>query len=94
MARDSAEGKNEAPSYSRLSSLVADFALSLREKHVARCQALEEEHLDQAIEQEVRTSITTSNSTAVTGVVLAYSNNSTAVHSSRLLCMPAISSLL
>lgn len=33
-------------------SLVAAFALSLREKHVARCQVLEEEHLDQAIEQE------------------------------------------
>lgn len=35
-------------------SLVAAFAESLREKHVALCQALEEEHLDQAIEQEVR----------------------------------------
>ena len=33
--------------------LVAAFAVSLREKHTARCRALEEEHLDQAIEQEV-----------------------------------------
>lgn len=52
MAKERAEGQS-AELCSRL-SLVADFAFSLREKHVARCQALEEEHLDQAIEQEAR----------------------------------------
>ena len=34
-------------------SLVKAYAVSLGEKHVARCQTLEEEHMDQAIEQEV-----------------------------------------
>ncbi|CAM9606222.1 unnamed protein product [Ectocarpus fasciculatus] len=34
-------------------SLVKTFALSLREKYGAGCQALEEEHLDEAIEREL-----------------------------------------
>lgn len=33
---------------------VAAFALLLTEKYGSRCKSLEEEHLDQAIEQEVR----------------------------------------
>lgn len=53
MAGDRAEERSAEPNSSRLSS-VADFARALREKYFARCQALEEEHLDQAIEQEAR----------------------------------------
>lgn len=50
--REPSEGVDDATLRSRL-SLVSEFAVSLREKHVALCQTLEEEHLDQAIEQEV-----------------------------------------
>eukprot|EP00903_Cladosiphon_okamuranus_P006290 g6169.t2 len=45
-------GVDDATRRSRL-SLVSEFAASLREKHAALCRTLEEEHLDQAIEQEL-----------------------------------------
>lgn len=52
---DEARETREPMDASVLSRLgrVSAFAVSLREKHVALCQTLEEEHLDQAIEQEV-----------------------------------------
>lgn len=38
---------------SSLHRRVAAFALSLRDRHGSRCETLEEDHLNQAIEQEV-----------------------------------------
>lgn len=48
-----ARGEEDGALSSDKLSRVRAFSLSLREKHGASCQRLEEEHLDQAIEQEV-----------------------------------------
>lgn len=46
-------GQRDVQSPRQCLSLVETFALSLRDKYGAGCQALEEEHLDEAIEREV-----------------------------------------
>ncbi|CAM9241391.1 unnamed protein product [Pylaiella littoralis] len=53
MASDSAEGQGADELSPSLLSLVVDIAFSLRDKYLCQCHDLEEEHLDQAIEQEL-----------------------------------------
>lgn len=46
-------GQGDVQSPRKCLSSVKTVALSLRDKYGAGCQALEEEHLDEAIEREV-----------------------------------------